>query len=43
MELHQRGRLSFLFKYKVDLAEIARGYAIVSRAMGLLPKEGGAE
>jgi hypothetical protein len=39
MELHQCGRSTFQTKYKIDLTELARGYAMVSRAMGLLLKE----
>lgn len=37
-EFHQRGWLSFEDKYKINLREIALGVAMVSRAMGLLPK-----
>ena len=36
---HTIGWATFEKKYGVDLREVARGQAIVSRAMGLLPRE----
>ena len=38
-EGHQIGWATFEKKYGVDLREVARGQAIISRAMGLLPRE----
>lgn len=38
-EGHQIGWQTFEARYGVDLREVARGHAIVSRGMGLLPKE----
>lgn len=38
-EFHQRGWHTFEDKYRIDLREIARGTAIVSAAMGLLPRK----
>lgn len=38
-EGHQKGWKTTSAKYGVDFAEVARGQAIVSAAMGLLPRE----